>query len=140
MANLDSNFVICDKEKLENLHKRAESGDAESQYLLGMHLQDAEFEEAYDESIAADIPDREAAHWLTKAAEQEIVAAQFALGNAYRDGYGVRKKRSRRHQVVSESRRDRSRPGDVVDRRDILRRGATREAQSVPEGHVALQG
>ena len=56
-----------------------------------MHFQNSEFEEAYDESIAADIPEQDAAYWLTKAAEQGIVAAQFALGSAYRDGYGVRK-------------------------------------------------
>ena len=93
MSNLDSNFVICDKEKLKSLYKRAAAGDAESQYLLGMHFQDAEFEEAYDESVAADIPERDAAYWLAKAAEQGIVDAQFALGNCYFNGTGVNQNR-----------------------------------------------
>lgn len=94
MSALDSNFVICNREKLENLYKRANAGDAESQFLLGMHFLDAEFEDSYDESIATGIREQDAVYWLTKAAEQGNVDAQFVVGNIYRDGFGVEKNNS----------------------------------------------
>lgn len=89
MSN-DSDFVVRDKAELKKLFDRAEGGDAEAQYLLGTHFQNAEFDEEYDERIAANITDQDPASWLKKAAEQGHAGAQYKLGNMYRNGDGVR--------------------------------------------------
>lgn len=89
MSN-DADFVIKDKAELKKLFERAKGGEAEAQYLLGMHFENAEFDEEYDEKIAAGISDQDPAHWMKKAAEQGHADAQYKLGNMYRNGYGVR--------------------------------------------------
>jgi hypothetical protein len=62
---------------LGELHKRAEAGDAQAQYLLFLHYQEGE----------SPIEDREeAVGWLRKAAETGNAKAQVSLGLLYRGG------------------------------------------------------
>jgi hypothetical protein len=64
------------------LLSRAEKGDAEAQFSLGLIYHDGQ-EEAQDQS--------EAVRWFRMAADRGHVAAQFNLGIMYSDGSGVAK-------------------------------------------------
>ena len=60
--------------------QRAEQGDANAQYHLGM---------AYLSGKGVPQNDTQAFQWLRKAAEQDLPDAQFALGYLYEEGRGV---------------------------------------------------
>ena len=66
--------------KIEVLKKKAESGDAESQFLLGS---------AYDKGDEVERDFGKAVGWYFKAAGQGNVDAQFNLGVSYEQGQGV---------------------------------------------------
>jgi TPR repeat protein len=66
----------------ETIRARAESGDADCQYQLGLRCQTGD-------GVAKDFP--EAIKWYRKAADQGFVAAQSALALCYFHGAGVRK-------------------------------------------------
>lgn len=68
----------------EEAEKRAEAGDSESQYSMGMGCYKGHL-------FCPDGDFVEAARWLRKAAKQGHVLAQMALGICYRDGEGVPK-------------------------------------------------
>ena len=65
---------------LQALRQRAESGDPEAQFNLGVRYNDGQ-------SVPQD--DAQAAIWIRKAAEQGYADAQLNLGARYNDGYGV---------------------------------------------------
>jgi TPR repeat protein len=67
-------------ESLESLRGRAEKGDAEAQWLLGI---------AYDEGDGVAQDYAEAVRWYRKAAEQGEAVAQSNLGLMYDKGRGV---------------------------------------------------
>lgn len=69
-----------ESEKIKNLIKDAESGDAESQFYLGLK---------YDKGEGVEQDFTIAAIWFKKAAEQGHAKAQFCLGIMYEDGQGV---------------------------------------------------
>ncbi len=71
---------IAQETDFEETRKKAETGDADSQYSLGMKY-------AYGEGVEKDVT--EAIRWLRKAAEQGLVIAQFNLGQMYAKGDGV---------------------------------------------------
>ena len=71
------------------LLERAEQGDAESQYSMGVHYHNRGLLEAWTEGITPLAA--EAAEWFRKAAKQGHAKAQFSLGQAYSGGYGVAK-------------------------------------------------
>jgi TPR repeat protein len=64
----------------DDLRARAEKGDAEAQYKLGLRY-------AKGEGVAQDHDD--AVRWYRRAAEQGDVKAQFNLGVCYAKGEGV---------------------------------------------------
>ena len=66
--------------EFEVLTKKAESGDAESQFLLGS---------AYDKGEGVKRDFGRAVEWYSKAAGQGNVDAQFNLGVSYEQGQGV---------------------------------------------------
>ncbi len=73
----------ADRELVADFHAKAEKGDAESQYWLGLAF-----------SLGKYVPEKdevEAAKWYRKAAEQNHAAAQYYLGNCYANGEGVAK-------------------------------------------------
>ena len=70
-------------EKLENLRARAEQGDADAQFGLGV---------MYDDGEGVPEDDREAVRWfrlVRLAAKQGDASAQLFLGHMYADGEGV---------------------------------------------------
>lgn len=69
-------------DELSQLRKKAEQGDANSQYFLA-------FRYAIGMKVAKD--PAEAAKWYRKAAEQGHAGAQFSLGKMYQAGVGVPK-------------------------------------------------
>jgi len=72
-----------EKEYLESRRKRADQGDAFSQYNLG---------NAYHEGIeGVERDDKQAFIWWHKAAEQDFAAAEDGLGMLYYTGSGVEK-------------------------------------------------
>jgi TPR repeat protein len=67
-------------ESTETLRRKAERGDPEAEYKLGL---------AYDVGIGAPQDLAQAAAWYSSAAEQGYAAAQFSLGLMYANGRGV---------------------------------------------------
>jgi len=67
---------------LEALRKRADQGNAQAQYNLGLMY-------ANGRGVAKD--DGQALAWYQKAADQGHAAAQFDLGKMYENGHGVAK-------------------------------------------------
>lgn len=65
---------------LHHIKKKAEQGDAESQYQLGT---------LYERGIGFEKDFQQATFWYKKSAEQGNVNAQFNLANCYYDGKGV---------------------------------------------------
>src|SRR5437868_9531592 len=70
------------RKQVEELRAKAESGDADSEFRLGL---------CYDngQGVAKDYA--EAVKWYRKAAEQNLAEAQSNLGVCYYYGQGVRK-------------------------------------------------
>ena len=69
-------------DSFEELLRRAQSGNAQAQFELGL---------MYDEGEIVDQNSSEAVKWYRKAAQQEHAGAQFYLGVAYMEGWGVRR-------------------------------------------------
>ena len=69
-------------DKIEQLRKDAEQGDAVSQFELGW---------CYDFGEGVEKDMKQAAEWYRKAADQGVANAQFNLGNCYLNGEGVEK-------------------------------------------------
>ena len=67
---------------VEQLRKKAEAGDAEAQYNLGVV-----YAYGYGKGLPQD--DKEAVKWYRKAADQGYAGAQYNLGQMYRIGKGV---------------------------------------------------
>ena len=67
--------------RLAEVKLQAEKGDVSAQVRLGI---------AYAEGVAVKKDSKEAAHWLTKAAEQDNALAQAMLADKYFNGRGVR--------------------------------------------------
>ena len=65
---------------IEAIRTRANAGDADAQFNLGL---------MYDNGRGVPQDDGEAVAWYRQAAEQGHASAQFNLGVAYRDGQGV---------------------------------------------------
>jgi len=109
---LDSGAIQTSSETIEELKQRAESGDAEAQYLLGSRHRNgfgvaADNEKAFrllhasaqqGHALAqSDLgimlsnigEDKKAAHWTEKAAKQGVVNSQYFLARLYADGRGV---------------------------------------------------
>ena len=70
----------------EDLHKRAEQGDAEAQFMLGT---------LYRNGDGVRQNDAQAIEWFQRAADQGYVRALSALGSSYWAGRGVRQDYSR---------------------------------------------
>ena len=68
------------KEEFEQLKQRAEAGETEAMFYLGV---------CYHTGQGAVQNDEQAVHWFQKAADLGIVEAMFNLGNCYRTGLGV---------------------------------------------------
>lgn len=68
------------QQDIEILIKKAESGDADSQFSLGI---------SYDYGQGIEQDSKLAAKWYSKAAEQGHAAAQFSLGHMHENGQGV---------------------------------------------------
>ena len=68
------------EESFESVRLRAEQGDADAQYNLGVMY-------ANGEGVPQD--DEEAARWWLLGADQGLVNAQYRLGFAYETGQGV---------------------------------------------------
>ncbi len=64
----------------KTVEQKAEAGNAEAQYLLGLRC-------ATGISVPKD--SKKGAKWFRKAAEQALTEAQFELGQMYEDGEGV---------------------------------------------------
>jgi len=64
----------------DNVFRRAEKGDANAQFVLGLK---------YDTGKGVRQDYAEAAKWYRKAAEQGYAEAQFNLGTMYDEGRGV---------------------------------------------------
>jgi len=73
----------ADRETLAHMRANAEKGDAQFQSVLGSVYLCGHLSVAKDEV--------EAVKWFRRAAEQNDAAAQYNLGNCYRDGKGVEK-------------------------------------------------
>jgi TPR repeat protein len=71
-------------EHFKTLLQKAEQGDANAQYQLGMH-----YTFSANGRLAQKSDSVEAAKWYRKAADQGLAEAQFALGQIYNSGQGV---------------------------------------------------
>ena len=67
------------EQQIEEIKRKANAGDAEAQYNLGV---------AYQNGQGVPKNHIEAAKWFRKAAEQKHAKAQNLLGAMYRDGQG----------------------------------------------------
>ena len=76
-------FLVVGCEAEKTIKQKAEAGDADAQYLLGLRC-------LVGEGVPRDL--KEAAKWVRKAAEQSLAEAQFTLGEMYEDGEGVPQK------------------------------------------------
>ena len=65
---------------LPELVKKAEAGDADAQYSLGV---------CYKRGAGVSEDEKEAVKWFTKAAEQRNAKAQLLLGQCFLNGWGV---------------------------------------------------
>lgn len=68
------------QENINDLIKKAEQGDVEAQFNLGI---------AYEKGYGVEQSYEKAVYWYTKAAEQGNANAQNNLGVAYHNGNGV---------------------------------------------------
>ena len=74
------NAQLSQGNDLNSLKIRAEQGDADAQYILGV---------MYDNGEGVPQNEQEAMKWWHKAAEQGVAEAQFRIGWAYDFGDGV---------------------------------------------------
>src|SRR5260370_41166987 len=72
------------RKQVEELRAKAEAGDADSEYHLGLRYYNGE-------GVAKDLA--EAVKWYRKAAEQNHAKAQYNLANCFFNGQGVAKNR-----------------------------------------------
>ena len=72
--------VLTDTPEIAALRVKANAGDADAQYNLGVWYN-------FGHGVPQDSV--QAVAWIRKAADQGLAGAQFNLGNAYRDGQGV---------------------------------------------------
>ena len=77
--NMAMALNVQTEDDIEEITKKAEAGDADAQYILGIHY---EFGEAVRKSAL------QAAKWFRLAAEQGHVKALNSMGYFYRDGVG----------------------------------------------------
>jgi TPR repeat protein len=79
----DSPVVPCGQEPLDvhALRQKADAGDAEAQYTLGVH---------YAFGIQRDEQLKKSVYWFRKSAEQGYAEAEYRLSQAYGSGRGVR--------------------------------------------------
>ena len=77
----ENKTIVLDKMKMNDLHRRAEAGELEAQYVLGV---------AYRQGGSL-LPQNEAqsVQWFRRAADQNFQRAQIALADAYMFGRGV---------------------------------------------------
>ncbi len=85
-ASLPASFHKADPSKVQaatpdDLHKRAEQGDAEAQFMLGTLYRNGD-------GVLQD--DTQAVEWFQRAADRGYVRALSALGSSYWAGRGVR--------------------------------------------------
>ena len=79
---LPAQQVETDRKQVEEVKAKAEAGDADSEYRLGLFYYNGE-------GVAKDFS--EAVKWYHKAAEQNYAPAQNNLANSYANGQGVAK-------------------------------------------------
>jgi TPR repeat protein len=79
---LPAQRVETDRRQVEEVKAKAEAGDADSEYRLGLFYYNGE-------GVAKDFS--EAVKWYRKAAEQNYAPAQNNLANSYANGQGVAK-------------------------------------------------
>ena len=70
----------CAQESFESLKNKAQNGDLEAQYILGVRYFDGE-------GVAQD--KKQALFWWRKAADQGLPEAQYSIGACYYNGNGV---------------------------------------------------
>ncbi len=143
-----------DQRPLEEVKAKAQAGDAESEYQLGLRYYNGEsvakdfaeavkwFGKAAEQGFAPAQSDlgrsylngegvpkdvAEAVKWFRKAAEQNFAKAQNNLGLCYAKGDGVAKDDAGGGEVVSQSRRAESRRGSIQFGRPL--RGWARRAK-----------
>jgi TPR repeat protein len=76
------NSVVLDQNSIQTIIEKANNGDANAQFCLGLMYEEGEgIPQDYNEAIK----------WYIKAAEQGNANAQFYLGGMYAGGKGVRK-------------------------------------------------
>ena len=98
---------------VDALRARAEAGDAEAQYNLGVSY-------AYGQGVPED--DVEAVRWFRLAADQGSADAQYSLGVMYADGQGVPEDYVQAHMWynLSASRTTREARDRAVEARDQI--------------------
>ena len=82
VVQLVAQQIKADQRPIEDVKKKAEAGDAESQVELGLR---------YDTGKGMPKDQVEAASWYRKAAEQNYPAAQYILALCFQSGDGVAK-------------------------------------------------
>ena len=75
-------FIYRDKSEFEVCLDKAESGDSNAQYIVGL---------MYFNGEGVEINFHNALQWFQKASKQENVKAQYAVGVMYYNGHGVTK-------------------------------------------------
>ena len=73
-------ITFAQNTNIATLKAKANNGDAEAQFNLGI---------AYDNGEGVEQSYSQAVYWYKKAAEQDLAEAQYNLGNAYDNGEGV---------------------------------------------------
>jgi len=79
-AGSDPNVSKAESSEIEKLRQKAEEGDADAQFNLGI---------MYDNGKGVEQDYKEAVKWFRKVAEQGYADGQFGLGVMYAEGQGV---------------------------------------------------
>ena len=104
------------QDSVDTLRMKAERGDPEAEYKLGL---------AYDVGIGAPQDLGQAAAWYERAAEQGHAGAQFSLGLMYGNGRGVSQDLVRAHVWLNLAAAA-SQPG-ARSERDLIAKKMTRQ-------------
>src|SRR2546430_6986624 len=81
IPSTEDKTVVFDKLKMNDLQRRAQAGEPEAQYILGI---------AYRQGGALLVQDEvQSARWFRNAAESNFQRAEIALADAYMFGRGV---------------------------------------------------
>jgi uncharacterized protein len=104
------------QENVDTLRMKAERGDPEAEYKLGL---------AYDVGVGAPQDVAQAAAWYERAAEQGHAGAQFSLGLMYGNGRGVPQDLVRAHMWLNLAAAA-SQPG-ARSERDLIAKKMTRQ-------------